>query len=51
MVEGEGCLEQLARKSSDENYVFNREVSGSRNVTTPVGRAYSMKQYLLYDTL
>ncbi len=51
MVEGESRLERLARKSSDESYAFNREVSGSRDVTAPVGRAHDMMYRLFYATL
>lgn len=38
---GENCLWQLAGQSSDENYVFNHEVAGSRNVTA---RSFDTKQ-------
>ena len=34
-VVGEDCRWQSARKPSDGNYVANREVSGSQNVTEP----------------
>lgn len=35
LAEGEDSQWLSARKSSDESYAFNREVSGSRNVTRP----------------
>ncbi len=47
-VWGENCRWQFGNEPSDENWFFNREVRGSRNVTeSPLALKFRYKTYFL----